>query len=407
MGALSSWGALALLHHMLVQYAAHRWRIKQDPLAEYDLDFSMFTSYRVLGDDIVIANSGVAEEYLELCKDFQIPLSLHKSFVSDKGMFSFASEVFLGNKCMSPISILEDFTSTSLASRLSFGLRLYERGWLGTKSQLTVHKLYSTFLNKKDWIVENMLISNGVLTPGITHLHRLLCSMVNPLFHNLSLPALAPSWADKDHRWIDVYLNPMPPTAADVEYARKSLTYIIRCMLKEEKYTKLTETSPASYHVYDAVYKACGLDSGRDEHLKLLKDADAFLMADIDEYTDPNEYIRSLFTYTCKLILSRSPPAVKVEGDFLAPLVAKAMLAESRLLKYISSPSNSHSILQSILTEGLESMVGRRIREAMWPTEVFGDISTSERRSLTIEYKRPGRKSLPAMEGPLNQGGTS
>lgn len=52
MGALSSWGMLALTHHLLVQLAA--FRVGKT---------TWFEDYALLGDDIVIADRAVAESY--------------------------------------------------------------------------------------------------------------------------------------------------------------------------------------------------------------------------------------------------------------------------------------------------------------------------------------------------------
>lgn len=56
MGALSSWGMLALTHHFIVQVAANRLGTFPDG----------FKDYAVLGDDIVIANKAVANVYHSL-----------------------------------------------------------------------------------------------------------------------------------------------------------------------------------------------------------------------------------------------------------------------------------------------------------------------------------------------------
>jgi len=58
MGALSSWGMLALTHHVIVQVAAAR--------VGFD---KTFTDYAILGDDIVVANQSVAKAYHALMTD--------------------------------------------------------------------------------------------------------------------------------------------------------------------------------------------------------------------------------------------------------------------------------------------------------------------------------------------------
>jgi len=70
MGAYSSWAMLALSHHVIVQCAALNCGIRS------------FSSYAILGDDIVIANDTVAAEYLVLMKQLGVDINLAKSLNS-------------------------------------------------------------------------------------------------------------------------------------------------------------------------------------------------------------------------------------------------------------------------------------------------------------------------------------
>lgn len=79
MGAYSSWAMLALTHHVIVQVAASRvgWSV-------------VFPYYCVLGDDVVIADAGVAEAYRSLMTALGVPINMSKSLVSEKGCLEFA-----------------------------------------------------------------------------------------------------------------------------------------------------------------------------------------------------------------------------------------------------------------------------------------------------------------------------
>jgi len=77
MGAYSSWPVMALTHHVIVQIAAIR-----------SGNFG-FTDYCLLGDDIVIANTEVAEEYKKVLSLLDMPISVQKTHVSDY-MYEFA-----------------------------------------------------------------------------------------------------------------------------------------------------------------------------------------------------------------------------------------------------------------------------------------------------------------------------
>lgn len=77
MGALSSWGMLALTHHIIVQYSAIK--VNKYP----------FNGYILLGDDIVINDDDVAKSYRDLMKFLGVDISEHKTHVS-KDTYEFA-----------------------------------------------------------------------------------------------------------------------------------------------------------------------------------------------------------------------------------------------------------------------------------------------------------------------------
>jgi len=72
MGAYSSWAMLALTHHVIVQLAALR------------AGYNHFSHYAVLGDDIVIADKQVAEEYLLIMHELGVSINLNKSVISNR-----------------------------------------------------------------------------------------------------------------------------------------------------------------------------------------------------------------------------------------------------------------------------------------------------------------------------------
>jgi len=116
MGLLSSWASLALVHHALVQYAAMRVGLK-----------GWFMAYLVLGDDVVIACKLVADEYLRVCDEFGITVGRAKSLVSSKGLLNFASQTFLGNVNLSPISFGEELVALSWSRRKELAHRICHR----------------------------------------------------------------------------------------------------------------------------------------------------------------------------------------------------------------------------------------------------------------------------------------
>lgn len=104
MGALTSWGMLALTHHFIVQLAASRAKSRSTT--------AWFTDYLVLGDDIVIADAEVAAEYLILMQWLGVSVNPNKGLVSNNGSFEFAKEFYFQGQQCSPFSWNEMRLST-------------------------------------------------------------------------------------------------------------------------------------------------------------------------------------------------------------------------------------------------------------------------------------------------------
>jgi hypothetical protein len=98
MGALSSWASLAITHHFLVQLAA--WRSGFVPAG------LVYTNYSVLGDDLVIGDREVYEEYLVILTQLGMPVNLSKSIISHKGTaLEFAKRTVYKGIDVSPITL--------------------------------------------------------------------------------------------------------------------------------------------------------------------------------------------------------------------------------------------------------------------------------------------------------------
>jgi hypothetical protein len=111
MGALSSWAMLALTHHYLVQLAAQRAGATR-----------WFTLYAVLGDDLVIADTAVANQYLSLCEEIGLGVNLSKSLSSKKGSaLEFAKRTFFCEEDVTPVTLKNHFLArTSLPCMIDF-----------------------------------------------------------------------------------------------------------------------------------------------------------------------------------------------------------------------------------------------------------------------------------------------
>lgn len=137
MGLLSSWAGLAMVHHSLVQFAASR--------VGWD---KWFDHYLVLGDDIILADSAVADEYLRVCEEFGIQVGIAKSLVSEKGLGNFASQTFLGNQNVSPISFKEELRALNWERRSELARRITHR-YDGTEA--TDNSLLRRFVTSSQW----------------------------------------------------------------------------------------------------------------------------------------------------------------------------------------------------------------------------------------------------------------
>lgn len=121
MGAYSSWAMLAVMHHIVVQMAAMRsgW-------------VGWFPYYAVVGDDIVIADAGVAEHYLSIMRTFGVSISTHKSIVSETGLLEFAKRWFSGTRgelsALGPGLLLATVRNIYFLPVLI--VQMFQRGWL-------------------------------------------------------------------------------------------------------------------------------------------------------------------------------------------------------------------------------------------------------------------------------------
>lgn len=111
MGAYSSWAMLAVTHHAIVQLAA------SIALRQYKRR-GWFKDYAVLGDDVVIANEQVAQEYLRLMALIGVEIGLAKSLVSARGTFEFAKRTYFEGHDISPLSLAESAVALCNVSAL-------------------------------------------------------------------------------------------------------------------------------------------------------------------------------------------------------------------------------------------------------------------------------------------------
>jgi hypothetical protein len=87
---------LAITHHFLVQYAA--------TLAGCKKSGEWYVEYELLGDDIILFEKVVADQYLSIMEDIGVPINLSKSVVAKNATIEFAKVTFHKGQNVSAIS---------------------------------------------------------------------------------------------------------------------------------------------------------------------------------------------------------------------------------------------------------------------------------------------------------------
>lgn len=94
LGYHAAWALFSISHHMVVWLAAER--------VYPGMKFKAYA-----GDDLVIADSKVAEQYQRIVKDLGVEISLGKSLISNSGAFEYAKRFYIksGSVDCSPVSM--------------------------------------------------------------------------------------------------------------------------------------------------------------------------------------------------------------------------------------------------------------------------------------------------------------
>lgn len=323
MGAYSSWAMLALTHHFIVQASA--WRAGVVPVGTW------FADYAVLGDDLVLANKAVADEYLEILRDLGMEVNLSKSLLSSDGtclefakrtIFVYPDKSWID---ISPVPIKEMAAAQGLLPALvQFGI----------KYQLTLPQLLASFgfgWRNLSWLSKPLgelpaqvrTIVLGIAIPksaeelfGFFNLGaRRLAKYTNDLvqigidFKHMAIATFAPKVAAK---------------VAAAEAVLSSKDSLVMEMSKTwlERYLGLT----------NPLYRACQ-ELGWSE-LHLSEEAQAFLASQSDDTITPDELADFL----------GSKAAAKAHLD------AKAMTPQERQ-DYVTSQETEAATLVEALVE--------------------------------------------------------
>jgi hypothetical protein len=123
MGGLSSWAMLALTHHWIVQYAAYKAGVSNGQ--------TWYSNYEILGDDLVIFDRLVADQYLLIMKALGCEINLNKSIVShSRPVFEFAKRTCIGESVVSGISFNQLLSNNTVGNRVANVLSFAKSGHL-------------------------------------------------------------------------------------------------------------------------------------------------------------------------------------------------------------------------------------------------------------------------------------
>jgi len=182
LGLLSSFPSFSLWHHDIIQYSANLENFdKGKPL-------KFFTEYRLLGDDVVIFNKKVADNYTMIMGSLGIPINLSKSIIGVNGDSQIEFTKRLALKGMEMSSIKNNIlTKNSVLSTLDLVDLLYERDFIlppdtghyglfrdGSLSQNEILSMFLWYRSDSDvpfkWDQSDFLITRNELTTKVKEL---------------------------------------------------------------------------------------------------------------------------------------------------------------------------------------------------------------------------------------------
>ncbi|QDB74989.1 MAG: RNA-dependent RNA polymerase [Epicoccum nigrum mitovirus 1] len=193
MGALSSWPGLAITHHWIVQVAALRVYNSRN----------WCTQYEVLGDDIVIFDPAIAEEYRNIMAVLGCEINLNKSISSlTRPVFEFAKRTCWGFAIVSGISMAQIRAGWKVGGRVANALQFARAGLLETTEALLQAVLSRNTFSKgrvlPDYrtssVTSQKALSLGVLAllgerfqSGIIPLRTVMHAIINPEIKDIGL----------------------------------------------------------------------------------------------------------------------------------------------------------------------------------------------------------------------------
>lgn len=182
MGCLSSWAMLALSHHFILQGCCYNLGMSKQVWHQ---------CYEILGDDIVIFDKNVYNEYVAVMSLLKVETNPTKSLISEgvNKVVEFAKRTSINGVDVSGLSWKQFMVAgTDPSGRLPLALFLGDRGLLEKPGQLirllsgTSVGNYQLLNGKTRSLVVNLIVSllNHFSLIGLVSLRSAFCYLVNP-----------------------------------------------------------------------------------------------------------------------------------------------------------------------------------------------------------------------------------
>lgn len=162
MGALSSWAMLATTHHFILQVCARR---------AYPHCNVWFDRYEILGDDLVIFDNNVYQEYISMMALLDVGTNPSKSLFSDTlSALEFAKRTGVNGVDVSGISWKQFISDSSLMGRINLLIHFAKKGLVTTipmilcilgnaKGDISIPSLVSDTKSKTKLAMEQSLMA--------------------------------------------------------------------------------------------------------------------------------------------------------------------------------------------------------------------------------------------------------
>lgn len=168
---------LAVTHHLIVQHCALT--------AGATLPGRWYTEYELLGDDIILFEKSVADQYLSVMKGLGVGITLSKSVVSSNETIEFAKVTGHNGQNVSAVSWKMFMSQTSIMGRSNICYSLLNKnivtsnyiGWFKSITRVS-KKAMTTGYNYSLLAVLSMYVNSGTLPIG--NLSRALTDVLNP-----------------------------------------------------------------------------------------------------------------------------------------------------------------------------------------------------------------------------------